>query len=373
MKMKTLYKTLLLTLVVVLSNSCISSLKVDVDVFDLYALKKASYYNFLKPESLESFLLHNRTQEIYLDSTQNMINKLESYVLMNYDINTANLSKFGDTIKTKACKYLDTYDYRIFRAYAVLVKSDSTVNIFEAYHMYKTAENQLHQNFDTLTQHIKKIFPILDIHSINSIIINPILPTLHEQELAFSFGISITNDPLASLVVNAPEKYWKKYDTNDSITRLNAESARRKKKSRINHTLVKTKFGNADVAIKMDSPGSFIVKGARVDADEALKASFKVLNQGIKYLAYSSGIPTPQNTSENNKTNSPQIPEIAENNRLHNDLKTLTSQSDLVTQAFLKSLIFELRKMDNGDTTSVVRMKRSFSAYNKLLITEKSK
>ena len=123
----------------------------------------------------------------------------------------------------------------------------------------------------------------------------------------------------------------------------------------------------------MDSPGSFIVKGARVDADEALKASFKVLNQGIKYLAYSSGIPTPQNTSENNKTNSPQIPEIAENNRLHNDLKTLTSQSDLVTQAFLKSLIFELRKMDNGDTTSVVRMKRSFSAYNKLLITEKSK
>ncbi len=177
-------------------------------------------------------------------------------------------------------------------------------------------------------------------------------------------------------MIRAPENYWKKYDEDISIITVEGEPTRpnsnkAKKKARINKTVSKTFFGNSDIAIKMDSPGTFIVKGARVDSDEALKTSFKVLNQGIKYMAYANGIPTPTGGNGSEKSNNIQIPELEEYNHLSRKLEEIINQSDLFTDAYVQSLIFEMEKMEAGDTTAVVRIKKSLEAYEKLIKTTK--
>jgi hypothetical protein len=80
------------------------------------------------------------------------------------------------------------------------------------------------------------------------------------------FGEAITEDDMASLVVQAPERYWTKYDNSVDITNVTPHSKRTRpaRASRINETKVHTFMGNADIAIKMDVPAYFVVKGVRV-------------------------------------------------------------------------------------------------------------
>jgi len=101
------------------------------------------------------------------------------------------------------------------------------------------------------------------------------------------FGESVVQDKLASIIVSAPNKYWRKYNRGVNIISEDLHSSKKSriKKARVNKTAVSGFFGNLDVAIKMEEPGEFYVKGVRMDADAALQASSRVVNQAVKYFS----------------------------------------------------------------------------------------
>lgn len=103
------------------------------------------------------------------------------------------------------------------------------------------------------------------------------------------FGQSITNDVMASLVARSPETYWHRYNYTQKLNASDVDEVKRdmrsKQKSRVNRVAVTAFFGNTDVAVKMIEPGVFVLKGVRMDADEAIKAGSRVANLATKYIA----------------------------------------------------------------------------------------
>ncbi len=103
------------------------------------------------------------------------------------------------------------------------------------------------------------------------------------------FGQSITNDVMASLVARSPETYWHRYNYTQKLNASDVDDVKRdmrsKQKSRVNRVAVSAFFGNTDVAVKMIEPGVFVLKGVRMDADEAIKAGARVANLATKYIA----------------------------------------------------------------------------------------
>jgi hypothetical protein len=159
------------------------------------------------------------------------------------------------------------------------------------------------------------------------------------------FGESIVNKPLASVVTALPEQYWKKYKTDINLSaaagEINAQNIgdvknyTNKKTNRINTTTARTKWGNSDIAIKMAGPGEFIVKGVRVDADEAVRNSFKVVSQGIKYMAYAAGVPVVEAPNSPRKSITPLLDSLSQKGIDLESTKNVYSQA---TDAFLQVL-----------------------------------
>lgn len=81
----------------------------------------------------------------------------------------------------------------------------------------------------------------------------------------------LVDDPNASVVLYAPESCW---------------SAQYGKANGYGY------FGNSDIAIKMEGPGNFVVKGLRLDASKMTQALFKGLNQGLMLLTSAYGVPS---------------------------------------------------------------------------------
>jgi hypothetical protein len=189
------------------------------------------------------------------------------------------------------------------------------------------------------------------------------------------FGEAITEDDMASLVVQAPERYWTKYDKSVDITNVNPNSKRISpaRASRINDTKVQTFMGNADIAIKMDVPAFFVVKGVRLDADQAFKISAKVLNQGIKYLAYASGVPVSSPAGSAESANKfVKIPEINEYDSLQLKVQNVTASNTMAAQTLLQILFAESQKLNRQLTndelkTSVGTIQQAFTIYKSQL------
>lgn len=79
----------------------------------------------------------------------------------------------------------------------------------------------------------------------------------------------LKDDPLLSVIIHAPEKYWKGH---------------------YNKTIARNFFGHSDVAITMKSWGDYTIKGIRMDATDIANNSFKAMNFGIKLLAGAFGL-----------------------------------------------------------------------------------
>src|SRR5262249_5124925 len=71
----------------------------------------------------------------------------------------------------------------------------------------------------------------------------------------------LLDDPRASAVVYAPDRYWGR---------------------RFNNTFCKGSFGNTDCAVKMEGLGSFTLKGVRLDATKITQATFSVAREAIQ-------------------------------------------------------------------------------------------
>jgi hypothetical protein len=161
--------------------------------------------------------------------------------------------------------------------------------------------------------------------------------------LKTSFGESILSDPMSSVVASVPRQYWSKIKANINLNSGTFNKAAsgdkhsyRKASSRVNFTSARTLIGNADIAFKMESPGEFVVKGVRVDADEAVRAASKVLAQGIKYIAYSTGVPIPKGSGGNQPVVIPELQQLASKKT---EMEQLKQSVTTETEAFLAILL----------------------------------
>lgn len=203
-------------------------------------------------------------------------------------------------------------------------------------------------------------------HATSKILNNHVSKTL----LVSPFGESVIGDTYASMIARAPEKYWQKYKKNINIAtddNLSDYKTQPSTKARYNHAKIQTFLGNADLAIKMDSPGTFTIKGVRLDADEAIKASFDVLRQGIKYVAYSSGISVTEPASSNEENTLGAMPEIEENKQLEQKITELKRKQ----RENLKNLLAQIMAKKEGISAPDVAerkqalesIKRAYSIY----------
>lgn len=80
----------------------------------------------------------------------------------------------------------------------------------------------------------------------------------------------LRDDPLAGVIAAADDQCWSGV---------------------FNRAWASSRFGNSDIAIKMEPSGDFTLKGIRLDASKVTQATFQALGQGIKLLAATAGVP----------------------------------------------------------------------------------
>lgn len=90
-------------------------------------------------------------------------------------------------------------------------------------------------------------------------------------------GLGLFDDPYAAYLVNAPEQYWQ-----GVYNRAHGSGA----------------FGNTDLAIKMEAPGMFTVKGVKQGSSKLTQASLQVLKQGVQLVGAAYGVPLSGLTSK---------------------------------------------------------------------------
>lgn len=83
-------------------------------------------------------------------------------------------------------------------------------------------------------------------------------------------GQGLFDDPYAAFVVNAPESNWK-----GLYNRAHGSGV----------------GGNTDLAIKMEGPGMFTVKGLKQDGSKLAQASLQTLKQGVRMVGVAYGLP----------------------------------------------------------------------------------
>jgi hypothetical protein len=391
--MKTFFSAILLFFVILFS-SCFSSMKVKVDALNMPAFKKTYLYSIESIEKREKDL-----QYIMSDEFQKQMNdKLEATndLISNSGIvpveDTSDYSNENRTLYKNVmpglvqnAKYLfvdiqalktngvtkalqDNYD----KNYANLTVS------LDAYHQLIKRFNEILESDNVAPEDSDKAIDLSN--SISALASN--IPTKS------TFGETIVSDPMASVIAALPKQYWSKYDKKVNLSTnaggINQQSLGdinkyvTQKPNRFNNTVARTKIGNSDIAIMMKTPGEFIVKGVRVDADEAVRNSFKVVSQGIKYLAYSAGIPVTEGANTPKKSITPLLDSLS---KKENELQSTKERYANLTDAFLAVLInasddLNATRARRGQTSeqfeqmkeaAVARVKTAYEIYKKAL------
>lgn len=162
----------------------------------------------------------------------------------------------------------------------------------------------------------------------------------------------LLDDVLAPLVINAPDNYWE---------------------GTFNDTYAKTRFGNSDIAIVMESLGEYTIKGVRLDASKVTEATFKTLSQSIQFVASASGRPYSRNNEANEATGDGTEMRLAEERQ--QEAETLQRLSRLSSVALLDAILNNrtawAEDVDPEDLkTAVTTLKNTFSVYRAQLNPE---
>lgn len=194
----------------------------------------------------------------------------------------------------------------------------------------------------------------------------------NEHGLTFTFGTSIADDAMASFITKAPEEYWQKYKS--SYYTKDTDLSKSNKKALANVTKIVTFIGNSDIAVKMDGPANFVIKGVRLDADASFRTSFKVLGQAFKYMAIQAGLPG--QLAESSSTTAPaRIPEIQnlDNNKAQS--QSLNDSYQALTDAFLKIVAAKRDDLLLGNAktrgAAIDAIKDAYTFYKSQLPTQK--
>lgn len=379
--MKTTHLIITIILLTLLS-SCFSTMKVRVDALNMPAFKATYLYN---AETLD-----NREKNIrYLMSPafnaklQELNTRISNFMDTSREVAIDDPERFKGVLKTKteAVIYSLTTAGGAVLTSSAKVKAAPAAGAMEEYEnnfaAFSLAFNGLLRYNNSLAE-IKKEIALSLPESINGLA-DDIAATI--QAIASAFGESILKDPMASVIAALPEQYWSKYKNEVNLSTnaggINQQSIGdiskyvKRKANRYNKTYARTFFGNADIAIRMAAPGEFIVKGVRVDADEAIRNSFKVVAQGIKYIAYASNIPVPQAANSPQPMVYPLLDSLAKNDT---ELQATREQYTQATDAFLAvlnsaSADLNATKKRNGLTVTqlkeaaLARVKTAYAVY----------
>ncbi len=169
--------------------------------------------------------------------------------------------------------------------------------------------------------------------------------SIEQKVESLTGGAYLLDDPLAPIVIAASDEFWKGI---------------------YNETTALGTMGNTDIAIKMETVGSFTIKGLRVDASKVTEATFDVLKQSIRMVAAAYGVPLPsaEKKTQQDAGGSPtdvlmatdEVRQVADRRRLLSKSAALTLLDLIVAQrSDLAS--------DSKRGASIQNLKRSFEAY----------
>ncbi|MEA5260662.1 hypothetical protein VB264_22885 [Arcicella aquatica] len=133
----------------------------------------------------------------------------------------------------------------------------------------------------------------------------------------------IYDDPLASVIANAPSEYWKASTNKAKATTL---------------------IGNADIAILMNDEGSYSIKGVRNDASQATKAIFSVTNIAIQSLSKAYGVGFSLSSTPNDTTNN----YFKQSYQVQYDLDKYVLKTKAAKIAVMQSIIDEENILSNS-------------------------
>ncbi|MGZ3861731.1 MAG: hypothetical protein ACXVPN_00400 [Bacteroidia bacterium] len=351
---------ILLTLAIMLSG-CYSKLKVRVDVFDTKALNESYERKLLIRMEFEDEL-RSKIDGNYLSVMRANSLYVFQNLLANYKkVEAGSAALIIDQISSKYIEKESIYRSSMMKILSYRendkgLPNDDYANLKTSYYMAKDDFLAFIKAAGDEILSMTESGAKLQLEKVRDNVI----------KLETEYGGSISEDRMASFIVKAPERYWSKYDTKVDDLSKDINEKKGKRSARINKTVATTHFGNADIAIKMDQPGYFVIKGVRVDADAAIKASFKVLNQGIKYMAMASGIPV---KGPETKTEPILLPEIANLEQNKNKSAYVNKIYTVATEAFLSVLINESKNLDNVNekAASIARIKKAYDIYKQQL------
>ncbi|MBL7739587.1 MAG: hypothetical protein JNK14_10225 [Chitinophagaceae bacterium] len=381
-----------LSLPIVLS-SCFSSMKVRVDALNMPAFKKTYLYQLDYIDKMENNLKDILAASYQVSLRENTLGIVKNFVFAT-DYVAIEDKPYFDSLFTAA------YDTTILKltnsasdllASTIDLKTDGSNKSFQDRHesnlsRYRQASaafrNTLNYFREVLAQTAEMPAEVDKVMNLFSLI------SANASAVISTFGSSIVSDPMASVIATLPKQYWLKYDSKVNLTNSPGSITQqslgdiskyvKNRPSRYNLTVARTRFGNSDIAFKMAAPGEFIVKGVRVDADEVIRTSFKVVSQGIKYLAYSAGVPVAGTSGSAKKARIPELDSLEEKS---NKLKTIKDKYSTATDIFLSVLVEvaddintttprpgqTTAQMNAAKTAALARIKLAYDTYTKSL------
>lgn len=378
--------TLPVIAITLLLHSCSSSMKVHVDALNMPAFRATYLYNSEDLNKKENAIMNTQSKS-FLDKIDAMLNSVYKSIDDSGHVATQNNSYYKDLIAKSAEEVLEKLKATGTKALSSLdaLKQGNDASLkatFEKDYLdFKNSFGELQNlvtNINTIEESIKPDLSLETQYRIDEVN-NTIM------QLSSAFGESILNDPLSSVIAALPDKYWSKYkqDVNLSLSNgeINSNTIGDVKKysgnkpTRFNTTHARTFIGNSDIAIKMTTPGEFIVKGVRVDADEAVRNSFKVVSQGIKYLAYASGIPVVEGPNSPKKSIVPLLDSLNQKELSFNSTKSRYAKATDVFLQVVTDAAPDLKATEgkNGLTAAQVkdaaleRIKTAYTIYRNTL------
>ncbi len=355
-------------LIFLMNLSCYSKIKITVDTFDRNAFLKSTDYQEVKIDNISNRLLYKISQIENKEKFNETINKIKS------NPRVLEISGFSDAVE-REIQNIGTDPLRKYIEAVAHINNQASI-IIDTNHILSLeleGDNAYLQGIAELISKFKTLdidFSNEEFESIsNNILIKEVYDPISINST--SYGGSLYSDKFASLITRAPNRYWRKYQ---STIDLSSSSKKLSKtiKARYNKVTASTFFGNSDIAVKMDQPGSFTVKGVRMDANESIKTSFKVLSQGIKYISFASGIPFPE-ASANHTSTAILIPSEDEVELLTLERDNSEKRFDDLNRTFLLVLMQQTIVLENDENSDEQKeqalelIKKAYKVYKNQL------
>lgn len=139
----------------------------------------------------------------------------------------------------------------------------------------------------------------------------------------------ILDDPMASLVVTAPQEYWRGV---------------------FNETYGSGELGNTDIAVVMHSLGNFSLKGVRLDATKTTPAAFAGALMAAKVAAAAAGVPVGPIRSPEAAATQPAVgDDLLNADQTRADAKRKMIRSRLGALAVLNAIVAERAPIHTAD------------------------